>query len=143
MKRRTATSLLFLFGFFIWGTSNHVIPAKLVPAGSRQGAGIQNLSKILDSRLRGNDNRVSPLLRTPPISVLSPQEHLLWGIPIRAKRLHTSEDWQIFSGVGPVLGKKIAEQQRRAPFTKEQDLLEVSGLGPKKVAKIGPFLSFF
>jgi hypothetical protein len=34
---------------------NAVIPAKLVPAGSKQGAGIQKRPKRLDSRFHGND----------------------------------------------------------------------------------------
>ncbi len=45
-------------------------------------------------------------------------------------------------GVGPALAEAIvAEREAEGPFTGQQDLLRVSGVGPSTLAEIGPFVS--
>ena len=53
----------------------------------------------------------------------------------------TSEDLDALPGIGPVLAKRIVDYRAaHGPFKKIDDLMEVSGIGPKKLEKIKPFL---
>ena len=53
----------------------------------------------------------------------------------------TAEDLERLPGVGPSMaGRILAYRQQAGGFGKIEDLLEVTGLGPKKFAKISPFV---
>jgi competence protein ComEA len=55
--------------------------------------------------------------------------------------LATQADLEALPGIGPVLAKRIiAYRTAHGPFKKIGDLEKVSGIGPKKLAKIKPFL---
>ena len=46
-------------------------------------------------------------------------------------------------GVGPVLARRIVEYRGKyGPFKRPEDLLEVKGIGPKKLKKMRPYLRF-
>ncbi len=46
-------------------------------------------------------------------------------------------------GVGPVLARRIVEYRKRyGPFKGPEDLLDVKGIGPKKLQKMKPYLRF-
>ena len=46
-------------------------------------------------------------------------------------------------GVGPVLARRIMEYRKKyGPFKGPKDLLEVKGIGPKKLQKMRPYLRF-
>jgi competence protein ComEA len=53
----------------------------------------------------------------------------------------TAADLDALPGIGPVIAKRIITfRQAHGPFKKIDDLLEVSGIGPKKLEKIKPYL---
>ncbi|MFY9270380.1 MAG: helix-hairpin-helix domain-containing protein [Candidatus Manganitrophaceae bacterium] len=46
-------------------------------------------------------------------------------------------------GIGPVLAARIIEsREQRGSFRRAEDLLQVKGIGPKKLEKIKPYLTF-
>lgn len=48
---------------------------------------------------------------------------------------------QALPGIGPKLASQIAQYRASAPFTRVEDLLNVSGIGPKRLESIRPFVS--
>lgn len=53
----------------------------------------------------------------------------------------TAGDLEALPGIGPALAKRILEyRQSHGPFKKLEDLEQVSGIGPKKLALIKPYL---
>jgi competence protein ComEA len=51
------------------------------------------------------------------------------------------EDLEALPGIGPVLAKRIVDFRReRGPFKKVEDLEQVSGIGPKKLAQLQPYI---
>jgi competence protein ComEA len=50
-------------------------------------------------------------------------------------------DLESLPGIGPVLAGRILDfRQQHGPFKKIDDLEQVSGIGPKKLAQIKPYL---
>jgi competence protein ComEA len=53
----------------------------------------------------------------------------------------TLEDLEPLPGIGPVLAGRIVDyRQRHGPFKNIDDLENVSGIGPKKLALMKPYL---
>jgi len=46
-------------------------------------------------------------------------------------------------GIGPKIAKEIIEYRRRRPFTRPEDLIEIRGIGEKRVAAIKDLVSFY
>ncbi|HEY1064654.1 MAG TPA: helix-hairpin-helix domain-containing protein, partial [Pirellulales bacterium] len=50
-------------------------------------------------------------------------------------------EWMQLPGIGEILASRIlASREAHGPFTRHDDLLRVSGIGPKTLAKLKPFL---
>lgn len=52
-----------------------------------------------------------------------------------------AEALQIIPGIGPVLARRIIEYRRTRPFKRTDDLIEISGIGPKTLEKMRPWVS--
>ena len=52
-----------------------------------------------------------------------------------------AEALQIIPGIGPVLARRIIEYRRTRPFKRPDDLIEISGIGPKTLEKMRPWVS--
>ncbi len=70
------------------------------------------------------------------------------GLPSKAPdrlldpNLASQEDLETLPGIGPVLAQRIiAYRQTHGPYKKIADLRKVSGIGPKKLEKIKPYLA--
>jgi competence protein ComEA len=74
---------------------------------------------------------------TPPaVSLLSGEEHELLDI-----NSATAADLEQLPGIGPSLAKEIeAYRQAHGPFTRLDDLLNVSGIGPAKLSQISDLI---
>lgn len=63
-----------------------------------------------------------------------------WAFAIDPNRAELAE-WVILPGLGPKLAQKIIDyRQTNPPFVCPADLEKVNGIGPKKRAKIEPYL---
>ncbi|HXP90959.1 MAG TPA: ComEA family DNA-binding protein [Fibrobacteria bacterium] len=45
-------------------------------------------------------------------------------------------------GIGPALAKRIADARTESPYLSSEDLLRVKGIGPAKLDKLRPHLTF-
>jgi len=53
----------------------------------------------------------------------------------------TSEELEVIPGLGPILSQKIiAYREAHGPFRKLDDLMQISGIGPKKFEQIKDYL---
>ena len=78
-----------------------------------------------------------------PTSVLSPEEHLLWGMKLPVRQLGRKE-WEMFPGIGPATAEKIMTWQKtNGPIENIQELDKIPGIGPKTIQNLSPHLSFF
>jgi competence ComEA-like helix-hairpin-helix protein len=57
-------------------------------------------------------------------------------------RVNTASRAQLetLPGVGPAMAERIMEARKTSPFQTPEDLLKVSGIGPKKLEKMRPFI---
>ncbi len=66
--------------------------------------------------------------------------------PVRAHVVDVNHappgELRVLPGVGPVLADRIAAERDRAPFTTQQDLLRVHGIGPATVSRLAPHVRF-
>ena len=55
----------------------------------------------------------------------------------------TMEDLQTLPGIGPVLARRVVElRTTHGPFRRLEDLLEVKGIGKKRLDQLRPFVTF-
>jgi competence protein ComEA len=103
-------------------------------AGGRET--IQNASLPLNS---GNKIIVAPD-RSFSLSRMSGRDLLTLGLAIDPN-LATAEDLEAIPGFGPVLAKRIIEfREEHGPFQNIENLLDVKGMGPGKLATIRLYL---
>lgn len=79
--------------------------------------------------------------RLSGIAPSTPQASLLLGIPIDPNTASVA-DFEVLPGVGPKLaGEIVAHRAAHGPFRRAEDLLAVRGIGPRLLAKIGPWIA--
>ena len=68
-------------------------------------------------------------------------EHLLTlGLALNLNTA-TAEDLEALPGIGPVMAQRLVQfRQTHGPFKDVEDLLAVSGIGEKKLARLKPYL---
>jgi competence protein ComEA len=76
----------------------------------------------------------------PRLSRMNGETLLTLGLALDLNRA-TAEDLDALPGIGPVLAKRIIDyRQGHGPFKKIDDLMEVSGIGRKKLEKLKPYV---
>ncbi len=66
---------------------------------------------------------------------------LTLGLPIDLNKA-TQEDLEALPGIGPALAARIlAHREQHGPFRRLDDLRQTSGIGPKKLEQIKPYLT--
>ena len=69
-------------------------------------------------------------------------ELLTLGLPLDLNSAGAT-DLDALPGIGPALARRIVDyRQKHGPFKKIDDLLQVSGIGPKLLDKIKPQLDY-
>jgi competence protein ComEA len=76
----------------------------------------------------------------PVLARMHGAELLTLGLPIDLNAA-TASDLDALPGIGPALAGRLVEyRQQHGPFKKIDELINVSGIGPKLLEKIKPFL---
>jgi competence protein ComEA len=70
---------------------------------------------------------------------MSGERQLALGLPIDPNEA-SQADLEALPDVGPALAQAIVTARRQRRFLTEVDLLAVRGLGPKRLAKLRPYL---
>lgn len=110
MNQREKTVVVFLIAVFLFG------------------AGVATYKKL----------RVRSILSHHPVAVEQPSEMVVRGIDINRA---TAAELEVLPGIGPVLAQRIvAYRERKGGFKKVEELLEVSGIGPKRFAAIKDYV---
>jgi competence protein ComEA len=123
------------------------------------GIGPQNLPKLKPYLGLGSPEAIAPpdweaamtAGKSPSGTHLESQERQLPGtkidlqpkIPGRAidPNLSSQEDLETLPGIGPVLAHRIIDYRRaHGPYKKIADLRKVSGIGPKKLERLRPYV---
>jgi competence protein ComEA len=124
------------------------------------GIGPQNLPKLKPYLGLGSPEEVAPpdweaamtAGKSPSGTHLESQERQLPGTKIDLQpktpgrainpNLSCQKDLETLPGIGPVLAHRIIDYRRaHGPYKKIADLSKVSGIGPKKLEKIKPYLT--
>ncbi len=75
------------------------------------------------------------------LAALSGAHRILLGLPIELNTA-AAGDLQAIPGIGPALSKRITDYRLlQGGFSRWQDLTEVKGIGPKRLALMRPYLS--
>lgn len=74
-----------------------------------------------------------------PPNRMSGERQLALGLPIDPNEA-SQADMEALPDVGPALAQAIVTARRQRRFQTEADLLSVRGLGPKRLAKLRPYL---
>jgi competence protein ComEA len=71
---------------------------------------------------------------------MSGEQLLNLGLPLDLNTA-TAEDLEALPGIGPVMAQRLVQhRQTHGPFKDVEDLLAVSGIGEKKLARLKPYL---
>lgn len=81
-----------------------------------------------------------PPADAPKRAAKSKKEHALAGQVININRAGL-EELQKLPGIGAKLSQRIVDERGKRPFASVNDLRRVSGIGPKTLAKIRPFIA--
>ena len=109
---------------------------ELLAAGSRRGAWAftdwdalpeeRMVDRLGDPELRASIDRRPTVTEADPINVNEAPTEELERLP----------------GIGPVIAARIIEERDQSPFASAQDLGRVSGIGPKSIESVAPFVRF-
>jgi competence protein ComEA len=90
-------------------------------------------------RVEGNDPAATtrpPVARSPSVSK---KVDALAG-PVDVNRA-TAEQLQTLPGIGPTLAQRILDERAKRPFRSAEELRRVSGIGPKTLEKLRPYVT--
>lgn len=109
------------------GRPGRVSPSPRGPKrGRKEGLPLRRLEALV-----GRLERLLEGRRPPPVSPSRPID----------LNLASEEELRLLPGVGPALARAIVERRRRkGPFRSVEELLEVAGIGPRKLERLRPLL---
>ncbi len=133
-----ARALLIVSGVFAVGTVIHIASRN---EGLHDHATASRIAKILDS-LQAADAE-SPALTTvhEPTNGVLTSKSVQPAVP-RSINLNTASTSELdaLPGIGPATARAITEARSRNRFTSVDDLLDVKGIGEKKLERIRPYV---
>lgn len=134
LTRHEATVLLWLTGLVLLGTiGGHVLPETSLHAHMPP----QQLLALLDS---ADENPIAPdsaaIASQPSRSKTTP------SLPV-VVHVNTASAAQLetIPGIGPATARSIIEYRQRRRLTSAEDLLDVKGIGKKKLERMRPFIT--
>ena len=109
----------------------------------REQVALASLAFTLATALAAN----AWLRRPKPFAIdPAPEEAARWDAALALAgtlNVNTSraEEWEYLPGIGPALARRIVEtRERLGRFSRPEDLLEVPGIGAKKLDSLRPYL---
>lgn len=133
MTNSEASVILWLSGILIVGTlgSNvwpqHELHAHVAP---------QQIMALIDS---ADDHMRDTVVASSP---LAQRSHVSEGLTTKINvNRASSTQLELIPGIGPAMAKRIIEARTKRKFTAVEDLLEVKGIGKKKLEHMRPFIT--
>jgi len=103
--------------------------------------GVRTLTLPSERELPSAPVIASPLLSNPTPPIV-PREVSASSVEKVDLNSASAEMIEALPGVGPKLAREIVRyREEQGPFRKREDLLEIKGMGPKKLRQIEPYLT--
>ena len=77
----------------------------------------------------------------PPLQVfIGEDEQVFTGVFVLDPNTAPADSLELLPGIGPVLADRIVAYRRQQRFSREIDITEVKGIGPKMYERLRPYL---
>ncbi|MFH1372315.1 MAG: helix-hairpin-helix domain-containing protein [bacterium] len=77
----------------------------------------------------------------PPLQVfVGEDEQVFTGVFVLDPNTAPADSLELLPGIGPVLANRIVAYRRQQSFSREIDITEVKGIGPKLYERLRPYL---
>jgi competence protein ComEA len=125
--------------------ADRIVDVRDSQGGFRSADDLRSVSGIGPARLerlrpwvRGDGDVSAVVPRSSSITTTSKKSDALIG-QIDVNQANT-EELQSLPGVGPKMAQRIIDERSKRPFISVDDLRRVSGIGPKTLEKLRPFV---
>ncbi len=85
-------------------------------------------------------NALNPHVATQPVSRNGTNSRTILPVEIVDLNLASVQELERLPGIGPVLAQRISEYRTAHPFRSVEDLMEVKGIGERRLAQLKPMV---